>query len=85
MCRRFVLQFALAAGATVIVTSSSDDKLKLAEKLGAHHGINYVATPNWDEEVMKIVRRSSAASSRGLYFNEHVNYLSRRMEMAQTL
>ncbi|KAJ7829388.1 NAD-P-binding protein [Mycena olivaceomarginata] len=48
------MYFALAAGATVIVTSSSDDKLKLAEKLGAHHGINYVATPNWDEEVMKI-------------------------------
>ncbi|KAF8208102.1 NAD-P-binding protein [Mycena galopus ATCC 62051] len=50
----FILQFALAAGATVIMTSSSDDKLKVAEKLGAQHSINYVTTPNWEEEVMKL-------------------------------
>jgi hypothetical protein len=56
--RRFVLQFALAVGATVIMASSSDDKLKIVEKLGAHHSINYITTPNWAEEVMNIVRSS---------------------------
>ncbi|TFK29173.1 alcohol dehydrogenase superfamily protein [Coprinopsis marcescibilis] len=50
----FALQFAVASGATVIATSSSDEKLKIAQKLGAKHLINYKKTPNWDEEVLKI-------------------------------
>lgn len=50
------LQLAVASGATVIVTSSSDEKLKLAKSLGAAHTINYKTTPNWDDEVLKIVR-----------------------------
>ncbi|KAF8969329.1 hypothetical protein BDZ97DRAFT_1795109 [Flammula alnicola] len=50
----FGLQFAVASGATVIATSSSDEKLKIAAKLGAKHLINYRKTPNWDEEVNKI-------------------------------
>ncbi|KAJ7856547.1 NAD-P-binding protein [Mycena leptocephala] len=56
----FVLQFALAAGATVIMASSSDDKLKIVEKLGAHHSINYITTPNWAEEVMNITNGKGA-------------------------
>ena len=44
----------MAAGATVIATSSSDDKLAIAKQLGAHFTINYRETPNWSEEVMKI-------------------------------
>jgi NADPH:quinone reductase-like Zn-dependent oxidoreductase len=35
------LQLAKLAGAVVIATSSSDEKLKLAEQLGADHRINY--------------------------------------------
>lgn len=35
------LQFARLAGAEAIVTSSSDDKLARARKLGARHAINY--------------------------------------------
>jgi len=45
----------VAAEAIVIATSSSDDKLKIATKLGAKHVINYNKIPNWDEEVKKIV------------------------------
>ncbi|KAK7676318.1 hypothetical protein QCA50_020701 [Cerrena zonata] len=41
-------------GATVIVTSSSDEKLKLAKQLGATHTINYKTHPNWDQEVLKL-------------------------------
>ncbi|KAJ7581414.1 hypothetical protein C8J56DRAFT_959988 [Mycena floridula] len=48
------LQMAVASGAIVIATSSSDEKLKVAQKLGAKHVINYKKTPNWDEEVLKI-------------------------------
>lgn len=51
----FGLQLAVASGATVIATSSSDEKLKIAKSLGAAHTINYKTTPNWDEEALKIV------------------------------
>ncbi|PSR73016.1 hypothetical protein PHLCEN_2v11120 [Hermanssonia centrifuga] len=49
----FALQIAAASGATVIATSSSDDKLLVAKQLGAKHTINYVETPDWDKEVLK--------------------------------
>ena len=50
----FALQFAVASGATVIATSSSDKKLELAKILGAKHLINYKTTPEWHEEVLRI-------------------------------
>jgi NADPH:quinone reductase-like Zn-dependent oxidoreductase len=43
----FALQFAKLAGARVIVTSSSDEKLAHAKALGADETINYRATPEW--------------------------------------
>lgn len=43
----FALQFAKAAGATVISTSSSDEKLARLKALGADHLINYKSTPDW--------------------------------------
>ncbi|RXH17613.1 zinc-dependent alcohol dehydrogenase family protein [Bradyrhizobium guangzhouense] len=43
----FALQFAKLAGASVIVTSSSDAKLERAKALGADHTINYRAVPEW--------------------------------------
>lgn len=48
----FALQFAKACGATVIIASSSDEKLARAHELGADHLINYRATPAWDEAVL---------------------------------
>ncbi|KAM5341771.1 hypothetical protein ACJ41O_014802 [Fusarium nematophilum] len=43
----FAVQFAKAAGARVIATTSSGQKAKMLEKLGADHIINYTETPNW--------------------------------------
>jgi NADPH:quinone reductase-like Zn-dependent oxidoreductase len=43
----FALQFAKAMGATVIATSSSDEKLDRLRAMGADHLINYKATPGW--------------------------------------
>jgi NADPH:quinone reductase-like Zn-dependent oxidoreductase len=48
------MQFARAAGASVIITSSSDEKLERARGLGASGGINYKTHPEWDKEVQKI-------------------------------
>ncbi len=47
----FALQFAKLAGATVIATSSSDEKLERLKALGADHLINYRTTPAWGERV----------------------------------
>ncbi|MFY7960889.1 MAG: zinc-dependent alcohol dehydrogenase family protein [Elsteraceae bacterium] len=50
----FALQLAKLAGARVIITSSSDEKLARAKALGADHLINYRATPDWAAEVLKL-------------------------------
>jgi NADPH:quinone reductase-like Zn-dependent oxidoreductase len=50
----FALQFARIAGARVIVTSSSDEKLERARAMGAAATINYVRTPEWDNEVLRL-------------------------------
>lgn len=50
----FALQFAKAAGATVIATSSSDAKLERLKALGADHLINYKQTPGWGAEARKL-------------------------------
>ena len=48
------LLFAKAAGARVIVTSSSDQKIKLACALGASDGVNYKRFPDWQKEVQRL-------------------------------
>jgi NADPH:quinone reductase-like Zn-dependent oxidoreductase len=49
----FALQFAAAAGARVIATSSSDAKLERMQSMGAHHTVNYVTQPDWEEFARK--------------------------------
>jgi len=56
----FALQFAKASGATVILASSSDEKLERARQIGVDHLINYRATPAWDEEVLKLTEGRGA-------------------------
>ena len=51
------LLFAKAAGARVIVTSSSDEKIKRACALGASDGVNYKRFPEWQKEVTATHRR----------------------------
>lgn len=49
------LIFAKAAGATTILTSSSDEKLTLVKsKFGVDHTINYNTHRNWAAEVLRI-------------------------------
>ncbi|MEQ1541625.1 MAG: NAD(P)-dependent alcohol dehydrogenase [Novosphingobium sp.] len=50
----FALQFAKAAGATVIATSSSDAKLERLKALGADHLINYTETPAWGMKALEL-------------------------------
>ena len=50
----FALQFAKAAGARVIATSSSDAKLERLKAMGADHLINYKQTPAWGAKALEL-------------------------------
>jgi NADPH:quinone reductase-like Zn-dependent oxidoreductase len=50
----FAVQLARTRGATVILTSSSDDKLKIGSDLGATHLVNYQTTADWETEVKRL-------------------------------
>ena len=50
----FALQFAKAAGATVIALSSSQEKLDKLGQMGADHLINYRETENWGQSVLDL-------------------------------
>lgn len=50
----FGLQFSLVAGARVIITSSSNDKLERAKALGAWQTINYSEVPEWDKVALEL-------------------------------
>jgi NADPH:quinone reductase-like Zn-dependent oxidoreductase len=49
----FALAFAKAAGARVVISSSSDEKLARARALGADATINYRTTPDWDTALVE--------------------------------
>ena len=50
----FALQFAKAAGARVIATSSSDEKLAKLKALGADELINYKEVPAWGAKALEL-------------------------------
>jgi NADPH:quinone reductase-like Zn-dependent oxidoreductase len=50
----FALQFAKAAGARVIATSSDEAKLARLREMGADEVINYRKTPDWEKEVLRL-------------------------------
>jgi NADPH:quinone reductase-like Zn-dependent oxidoreductase len=56
----FALQFAVASGARVIVTSSSEEKLARAKALGARDGINYKVQPEWAQQVLQLTQGHGA-------------------------
>lgn len=49
----WTLQIAKAHGAQVAITSSSDEKLELARKLGADFTVNYAEHPDWAAELLR--------------------------------
>ena len=57
----FALQLAKTYGATVIATSSSEEKLEKLKALGADHLINYKTHPEWGKEVLKLTNNEGVA------------------------
>lgn len=56
----FALQFAKAAGATVVATTSSNEKAERLRELGADHVINYREQPEWGAAVIEVTRGRGA-------------------------
>lgn len=50
----FSAQFALMAGAEVILLSGSEEKLQFAKQLGVKHLINYKQVPDWEKDVLQL-------------------------------
>ncbi|KAL6702276.1 NAD(P)-binding protein [Trichoderma pleuroticola] len=71
------IQFAVAAGATVVSTTSTNDKADALKKLGASHVINYKETPNWGEA-------ARALTPGGLGF-DHILEIGGAASIAQSL
>jgi NADPH:quinone reductase-like Zn-dependent oxidoreductase len=57
----FALQFAKVFGARVVVTSSSDEKLAKAAKLGADLTVNYKTTPDLTHQIMQMTENEGIA------------------------
>ncbi|PTB68542.1 GroES-like protein [Trichoderma citrinoviride] len=70
------IQFAVAAGATVVATTSSSDKANALKKLGAHHILNYNETRNWGEAA-----RSLTPGGRGF---DHILEIGGAASIAQS-
>jgi len=49
----WALQIAKAMGAEVAITSSSDEKLAFAKRLGADYTVNYATHPDWAAELLR--------------------------------
>ncbi|PSN61851.1 NAD(P)-binding protein [Corynespora cassiicola Philippines] len=73
----FALQFAKAAGARVIATTSSASKAELLKKYGADHVINYKENPNWGETAKELTPGKAGV--------EHVIEVGGPKTMAQSL
>lgn len=72
----FALQFAVAAGATVFVISSADDKLDRMRGVGAAGGVNYRTHPDWQVEILRMT------AGRGV---DHVIDIGGASSLAQSL
>jgi len=58
----FAVQFAKAAGATVIATTSSSEKEAILKKLGADHVINYKDVPEWGEKAASLTPKKAGVN-----------------------
>ncbi|RAH86241.1 GroES-like protein [Aspergillus japonicus CBS 114.51] len=52
----FAVRFALAAGATVIATTSSSEKADRLREMGVQHALNYREEPDWGESARRLTR-----------------------------
>lgn len=73
----FAVQFAKAAGATVIATTSSKEKADALKKLGADHVLNYKEEKGWGEKAKALTPNGEGVS--------HILEVGGPVTMAQSL
>jgi NADPH:quinone reductase-like Zn-dependent oxidoreductase len=81
----FALQFARLAGARVIVTSSSDEKLRRARALGAAEGINYRDVPDWERRALELTGGRGVDHVVEVVGGEHLNRSVRAVRLGGTI
>ncbi|MBP2216963.1 NAD(P)-dependent alcohol dehydrogenase [Arthrobacter sp. CAN_C5] len=81
----FALQFVLALGGIPIITSSSDQKLDRARRLGAAHTVNYSTTPDIAAEVMKITAGDGVDHVMETIGGENLNQSLRAVKLGGTI
>ena len=81
----FALQFARLAGARVVVTSSSDEKLRRARALGAAEGINYRETPDWERRALELTDGRGVDHVVEVVGGEHLNRSLRAVRLGGTI
>jgi NADPH:quinone reductase-like Zn-dependent oxidoreductase len=69
----FSIQFALMAGAHVILLSGSDEKLQIASKLGVTNLINYKNQPDWEVEVLNLTNGKGVDHIVEVVGGDHIN------------
>lgn len=73
----FAVQFAVAAGAIVTATTSSEEKAKKLKDMGAHQVINYKDDKNWGETAKRLTSHGLGA--------DHILEVGGPTTMAQSL
>jgi len=71
----FAVQLASQAGADVLVTSSSDEKIERAKQIGARAGVNYASTPDWPAAVKELGGADVVVDSVGSTWQQSVEAL----------
>lgn len=71
----FAVQLAAQAGADVLVTSSSDEKIERAKEIGARAGVNYATDPDWPTAVRELGGADVVVDSVGSTWQQSVECL----------
>lgn len=73
----FAVQLAAQAGARVLVTSSSDEKIERARELGADGGVNYATTQDWPAAARELGSVDLVVDSVGSTWQQSLDCLRR--------
>lgn len=73
----FAVQLAAQAGARVLVTSSSDEKIERARELGADGGVNYATTHDWPAAARELGSVDLVVDSVGSTWQQSLDCLRR--------
>jgi NADPH:quinone reductase-like Zn-dependent oxidoreductase len=81
----FATQFVHALGGQALITSSSDEKLEKAKKLGASATINYKKFPDWDKQVLELTNGKGVDHVMEVVGGENLNRSLNAVKLSGTI